>query len=190
MNIAKQADISYQWPQMILSDIASAEGDLEEARSLLEEVLAIQRLNEGKGTIADTLIDLGHIATRQGDFTAAHDFLDETLLLRNELGNKNMVCVSYLVLAELAQAEGNYMRAVQLYRASLGGVGHYVWLWAKFLLDLAALSEEFGQHELSARLLGSIEAVDKAIHRLWPPYRKDYHHLIDTVRGAFGCNQL
>ena len=167
--VAQAAGFTHPWPWMILSNIASAEGDLDDARSLHEEVLgAVQRQREGKAIIAYTLTELGFIATRQGDFTAAHAFLDEAVALWKELSPESMVA-SDLTLAELFQAEGDYRRGVQAYRRTLAGIEHDPTLWGLCLLSLADLTEALGQHDLTARLLGATEAaVDVTGYRLFP----------------------
>ena len=154
---------SFPWPLMILGNIASAEGDLEEARSLhRRRDWQSQRRNEGKRQIADTLIDLGHIATRQGDFTAAHAFLDETLLIAaTNWATRIWYAVSYLFWRNCPRQKaticGPSNCTEQAWEESdtMCGYGpNSCWIWLHF-------AEEFGQHELTARLLGSIEAVDK-----------------------------
>lgn len=44
-----------------------------------------------------------------------------------------------------------------------------------------------GQYELTARLLGAVEAVDTSGYRLKPDDRDEYNHLADAARMHLGA---
>ena len=96
----------------------------------------------------------------------------------------------FLPLAALAQAEGDHKQAIRLYQESLAGIAGIEGngdLWSDYLLHLADLAEAMGQHELTARLLGAVEAVDTSGYRLKPDDRDEYNHLADAARMHLGA---
>ena len=151
--VAQRAGFTYPWPLAILANLAWAEGNLDAARLLYEQQLAAARPRGLYGMLVYALTELGALATRQRDFTAAHAYLDEAFVYLKGMGDADFMLSHYVHLAALVQAQGNYEDAVQLYRASLGGVKHYPNSSGPCLLNLAALAETLGQHELAASLL-------------------------------------
>ena len=96
----------------------------------------------------------------------------------------------FLPLAALAQAEGDHKQAIRLYQESLAGIAGIEGngdLWSDYLLHLADLAEAMGQHELTARLLGAVEAVDTSGYRLKPDDSDEYNHLADAARMHLGA---
>ena len=185
LTVARQAGFSFPWPLATLATLALGEGDLNGARLLNEQRLAADRPMGSRGSLVYTLTELGKVCTRQGDFTAAYAYLSEALELAKPMG-EDWLSGCYVYLAALGQAQGDYHRAVQCYRESLVGAKHYRWIWGPCLLGLAALAAALGQHELTARLLGATEAVDKTSYRLLPDERDDYNRLADAARADLG----
>ena len=54
-------------------------------------------------------------------------------------------------------------------------------------LKIRDLAEAMGQHELTARLLGAVEAVDTSGYRLKPDDRNEYNHLADAACMHLGA---
>ena len=186
VNVAQQAGLSSSWPLGILGSIAWAEGDLNKARSIYEQQLTIERPRGSKANLAYALTMLGNIATRQGDYTTAHAYLGEALELSKGM-SQVQVYRCFLPLAALAQAEGDHKQAIRLYQESLAGIEGNGDLWSDYLLHLADLAEAMGQYELTARLLGAVEAVDTSGYRLKPDDRDEYNHLADAARMHLGA---
>ncbi|MGB3220329.1 MAG: tetratricopeptide repeat protein, partial [Anaerolineae bacterium] len=182
--IAQQAGFWNPWPLSTLASIVKLEGDLDRARSLMEQLLPNLKTI---GITAGCLTELGGIATRQGDFAAAHAFLDTALGLWKALGTEALVKLQCLPMAILFQAEGDYERAVQCYRQSLAATYHLRADWKTWLLGLGGLASTLGQHELAAALLGTTCTVDEAIHPFWPIERADYNRLVAATRASLGA---
>ena len=186
LTIARQAGFRFPTPLGILGDIAYAEGDLDQARLLHEQRLAIERQ---RGEVnPHTFIELAMVATRQGDFIAAHAFLDEVLARLKGYRHVDFfyVCDCYLLLARLVQAEGDTGSAVRWYRTSLPCVVHRRDDWSLWGLGVAALAVSLDQHELAARQLGAVDAMDVRDYRLLPVEHDDYHRLADAARAHLG----
>lgn len=181
--LADQTGFSNPWPLLSLSSIALLEGNLIEARSLMNR--ALPNL-EAKGHRASTLQWLGIIATIQDNFVEAHVFLDELLILLKELGGQKTT-VAALPLAMLAQKEGDQNRALQWYRSGLPGVKYGTDTLRLGILGLADLAISMNQYELAARLLGATTSDWDAHHEPIMPFeRDDYDRLADATRIHLG----
>jgi tetratricopeptide (TPR) repeat protein len=101
-----------------LGNLATAQGDYPEARSLHEEALALYReLGDQRG-VAACLDNLGNVAGDQGDYLGARSLHDEALALIRGLGDQRQ-CASCLErLARLAAAQGRHRRGARLLGAA------------------------------------------------------------------------
>ncbi|MGB4975203.1 MAG: hypothetical protein WBR35_00505, partial [Anaerolineae bacterium] len=187
--VAEQAGFRFSYPLSILAWIAFGEGDLDRARALNEQRLAMEQQRREVGVDLSTLNDLVRIATRQGDFRAAHAFVDRILARTQQFGSDDdtALCECYLLLAMLVQAEGDYGSAVWWYRAGLRGMKYLGYYWKLWSLGLAGLAGALEQHQLAARLLGTTEALEEANYRLWPIERNDYNRLAGVTRASLGA---
>lgn len=96
-------------------------GNLEEARSALEEALAMSRKFGDKITTASALAYLGVVASFQGDFAAAPQFLEEGIALSSGLGTlgKNLRGTALGFLGDVSMHDGDLTRAQALYEEGI-----------------------------------------------------------------------
>ena len=97
-----------------LAAIALLRGDLQAARPLLEERLALCRKSGGSGRLIHALGGLGHLERDEGNYARARALYRESLLLRQELGHQIAVAQSLEDFAVLARRERHAERAVRL----------------------------------------------------------------------------
>jgi predicted ATPase/DNA-binding SARP family transcriptional activator len=92
-------------------------GNLREARSALEEALAIGRKLGDKTTMAWALAYLGAVADFQGDYAAVPPFIEEALAASPDAGfiGKNIRGVALCFLGDVPMHEGDFERAEALY---------------------------------------------------------------------------
>ena len=102
-----------------------AEGDLGEARSLLEEAAMAARADDQEAALAEVLPQLGLVALRQGELARADDAGREALVCGEELELPQVTARALAVLGELAWRSGDLAaarhqagRAVELCRRS------------------------------------------------------------------------
>jgi predicted ATPase/DNA-binding SARP family transcriptional activator len=101
-------------------ELAWLQSDLELARSLLEESIAIGRELGDKRIIARAMLLLGHVAGRQGEAGAARAFYEEGLTIGRELEDKWIYATALRYMAGPTLAEGNDDAARSLLTESLG----------------------------------------------------------------------
>ena len=188
--VAQRAGMRPAYPLGVLGIISYAEGDLSLARSLHEQRLTIERQ---RGEVRyDTLTELAKVLTRQGDLAKAHSLLEEaSLIVTRAKNDKDVVtCECYMIFGNLARAEGDPARAVQLYRKCLAGLQFFKPVWGECLLYLAGLADAVGQYELVARLLGTIETVEKTLQPLHPIERFDRECLAEAAGAHLGLSLI
>jgi tetratricopeptide (TPR) repeat protein len=103
-----------------LGRTARAQGHQGEARSLLEEGLAIYRELGDKVGIASALVSLGRVAHDQGNYGVARALLEESLTICRELGHKRDIAQNLEGLAAVAVAQAQSERAARLFGAAEG----------------------------------------------------------------------
>jgi tetratricopeptide (TPR) repeat protein len=102
-----------------LGNLTLHQGDIDAARALFEESLALRReLGDTRG-IATVLNNLGVVAMEQGDTDAARALYEESLTLRRELGDREGTATSLANLAKIALERGDDVAARALYAQSL-----------------------------------------------------------------------
>jgi predicted ATPase/class 3 adenylate cyclase len=122
--------------------LANTQGDLAEARSLLEQSLEIARRLGLEDVIGAVFNNLGDAASNAGDDASARTFYEESLAFRRKRGNKWGVAWALIHLGRLARLAGEYERAASLDQESLslfrelGNLGGIPWA----LLELGKLS--------------------------------------------------
>jgi predicted ATPase/class 3 adenylate cyclase len=94
-------------------------GHYSEARSYLEESLAIAREIGDKAMVAHVLQTLGLAAFGQGNIAEARQHFVEALALQEQLGDKREVAAALNALAQLHRVEGASDTAEPLYRRVL-----------------------------------------------------------------------
>jgi predicted ATPase/class 3 adenylate cyclase len=94
-------------------------GRYTEARTRLEESLAIARERGEPLAISWVLQPLGMAATGQGELAVARRYLDEALLLAQASGDKREVAAALNALAQLDRLEGHPEKTEVLYRETV-----------------------------------------------------------------------
>jgi predicted ATPase/DNA-binding XRE family transcriptional regulator len=187
--IAEQAGFSFPWPLAILVTLALGEGDLDKARFLNEQMLAADRAIASKGSLVYTLSDLGKVCTRQGELVLARAHLSEALELAKPMG-EDWLSGCYVYLAALEQACGDYHGAARCYRESLATARQYRRIWGPCLLGLGGLAAGMGQVQLTAKLMGATESVDRSSYRLMPDERDDFNRLSKLARERLSSERF
>jgi tetratricopeptide (TPR) repeat protein len=94
-------------------------GNYADARSYLEESLAIARQLGERRSVAAVLQPLGMACLGQGDFTTARAYLEEALQLAREFGNKRELAAALNALAQLHRTNNELDLAEPLYEQFL-----------------------------------------------------------------------
>lgn len=101
------------------AQIASAEGDFDVAKALLEEVLDLAPKTADDEGQAATHVELGLLAERQGDLDAAKTRYEEALRLDDELAAVEGRAVSLSHLGKVLLAMGDHAAAETVFRDGL-----------------------------------------------------------------------
>ncbi len=99
--------------------VATYQGDIETARRMYEESLAVSKEAGEKRQIALASRGLGTIAKLRGDFTTARKFINESLKISRELNDKHGIAVSLNNLGDLARIESDFRTARPLLEEAL-----------------------------------------------------------------------
>jgi predicted ATPase/DNA-binding SARP family transcriptional activator len=99
--------------------LAAVQGDLDEARALLEESLLLWRACDDPKGIATALHSLGYCGIRQRDIEAAHRYLTECVALRRTLGDAPSLALSLDRLGATHMYRDEGMQARTLYEEAL-----------------------------------------------------------------------
>jgi non-specific serine/threonine protein kinase len=95
------------------------QGDLDRARLLGEEGLAIAREQEDTETSALMLCWLGVVASREPNYLRAAELFNEGLRLSREVGNARVTCLLLNQIGVIERWQGNLERAAALHEESL-----------------------------------------------------------------------
>jgi predicted ATPase/DNA-binding CsgD family transcriptional regulator/Tfp pilus assembly protein PilF len=99
--------------------LASSQGDYIQAKTLLDESLALYRQIDDNAGVARVLDGLGVLAARQSNYRDAALLFMESLSLRRELGDKTGIDSSLNNLGHVATVQGDYVWARTLLEESL-----------------------------------------------------------------------
>ena len=153
-----------------LAWVARADGDLEQARTTLDDALGRFRSLEDLRGEALTLAHLGNLARSLGDFEAGRARLDIALTIRSELGDRRAVHSTRIGLGLLAMTAGDAPAGRALLSATLADL--------EAVDDLPAMAgaqtnwaigeERLGELQQAARLYedGSALLGLQRLHRL------------------------
>jgi len=93
------------------SILVDRQGQVEQARALLEEALAIYRDLEDERSVARMLSNLGGVAVAEGDLAGAEALFEETLPLFRRMEDGRALMVTLSNLAAIANLGGSHERA-------------------------------------------------------------------------------
>jgi len=171
-------------PLSLLGLIRLAQGELEVARALLEESLAIDK-QFGTET-EDIHLALGRLFALQGDVEAARDQYQQSLtfLLESNV-SKEYVAASLEGLAVLEAKQGAPRHAARLW-GTTAALREAIDVAAS-LEGLAALEAKQGAPRHAARLWGSAEALREAIGApIYPVYQASYEQATAQACAMLG----
>jgi DNA-binding SARP family transcriptional activator len=145
----------------VLGYITANAGDLDAARGLFEEALAIgNELNDKDLQIKES-VNLAHLARLQGDTARAAELYEQVLAQARELGLKEVVAGSLCGLGHSHLAQGDFDTANQLLREGLQ-LAQEIGRQINVVMALSGLSRIAlmrGKPTQAARVLGAINAV-------------------------------
>jgi tetratricopeptide (TPR) repeat protein len=176
-----------------LARIALRDGDLEEARRLALEALALSDSSAdpiGRGGAAHVL---GVTAQMRGELEEARRWISERIALAREDGNYAIVGLEASNLAMVERQLGNLDRAEQLLREAMEIFHRRRDEWAiPFGLNgLAAVSVERGQPGRAATLAAAADAMVAAQSATWPPDELEhYERTVAAVEAVLDPSEL
>ncbi|HEX2281849.1 MAG TPA: tetratricopeptide repeat protein [Thermomicrobiales bacterium] len=171
--------------------LAEAQGDLDGAERLNEQVLTLQREMGDLAGVADSLTGLGVIARQRGDLKTARSRHQEALDAWRRAGDAAGTAGALLDLALIRQLEGDYAGAEPAFKESLGlfrqlgdDLGeahalHYLGLLAMATASLPKAIEWFGEslrlwHAMSIRQMIATDFTNLG----------EAHHLSGALKEA------
>lgn len=168
-----------------LAGLAFARGDLDQARGLLEENLALARRTGYAGAVYWSLADLATLARLAGDYARAEALCAEGLALAHRAGDRYATSRLLSIQGQAAQAQGQLEQATALYRNGLRlavsiaanePAGHC-------LLGLASLAHAAGALPHAATLFAaSLPRISRS-RQLAPTERATYEQHLAEVRA-------
>jgi len=133
----------------------------DEAKTLIEEELAINRALGESRPVGLALLMLSIAAFGQGDLTHGWTTIGEAAAIFQDIDDTSLLALADLYLGLFAATAGRFPEAADRYRASLHGfvdAGDIARLFRP-LAGLAALAAGAGRPESAARLLGAVDAL-------------------------------
>jgi tetratricopeptide (TPR) repeat protein len=125
-----------------LAVFKKGQGDLDDARRLLEESVGLFSAQSDGLMRARSLSNVASILTEQRDYDAALTRQEESLALFRELGDQTGVAWSLRHLGDIARDRGDGSQAESLYRESLEAFQQHgdPWSAGGLLIDLGMLA--------------------------------------------------
>ena len=151
-----------------LSLIAKYREDYEQARSYLEEALAIDQAAGNIERVAARLHNLGTLAYTMGELEQAGDYLHQALDLDFQLNHMIGACISFYSLAELALLQEKLEQSVRLLGIAEGLAQQYSFQPSKQEQEAAQHVMEVAHQQLDSREVDRLfeEGVDLSHDRV------------------------
>lgn len=179
-------DIALGMSEVGLGTAYAFRGELDKARSTLEEALAIGRKHGERFLIAASAQMLGDVDRIQGDFKMAGPLYQENIDLSRALGLGAEMSAAFHNVAYVELGQGNAERARELFMQSvaaqrdaehMGGI-------AETLAGFGALAAYQGQAERAMRLYGAAMAIWDSNHLvIWPAEQAEYERYTSRARA-------
>lgn len=176
-----------------LARIALRTTDVEEARRLCREALAVTDGTTDRVGRSSAMHVLGVAAQMAGDFLEARDVMSWRIALAREMGNLATVSSEAGNLSMVERQIGNLDEAEALAREALDidyrrGDGMSI-PWK--VNGLAAVAADRGQYDRAATLIGIADATMEASGGAWPPdERQHYERTVATLTQAMGSAEF
>lgn len=161
-------------------------GELDKARSTLEEALAIGRKRDDRWIILVAGQMLGDVARIQGDFKAAAALYQQGISLSDNLGIKSEISARLHNLAYAELGQGNVERARELFMESVAAQhdAEHKGSIAEALAGFAALAAFEGRAERAMRLYGAVRAIWDSNHlAAWPAEQAEFERYTLRARA-------
>ncbi len=145
----------------VIGYITANAGELDAARGLFEEALAIGNELDDRDLQIKESVNLAHLAQLQGDTARAAELYEQVLAQARDLGIKELVAASLDGLGHIRIAQGDLDTASQFLRESLQlaqGIGRQASV-VTVLAGLGRIAAAQGQPARAARVLGAINAL-------------------------------
>jgi tetratricopeptide (TPR) repeat protein len=160
-----------------------------QAKTLLEEGLALHRAAHDHWAIALTLCNLGETMRMEGDLATAAQLLEEGLEAQRALGDKGVMATPLLNLADVAREQGDLERAVNLTHEALAIASEVGPLFAVVdaLDGMAEIASSQGQSALATQVFALATLLREAHHIPRPSGQaKVCATRIDALRATLG----
>jgi non-specific serine/threonine protein kinase len=179
-----QIQVQFGWAAMRTGDLEGAKSYLEDFRDLAEEMA-------DKTSLAFAFSGLGEVAIRQGNHERAISLLEEGLELNRERGDKWGTAASLGSLGWVALRQHDFKRMKDFIdeslaiRTEISDKGGIAWCLEK----LAEAKYEQLQFEDAARIFGYAESVRAPVGSVIDPSdQPEYTRLISGLRSALGMD--
>ena len=138
-----------------LGYLARLAGDLDQARTLLDEAVSIFRALGARDGESMALNHLGCLHRVRAEFAAGRDMLEQSLRIRHEIGDRRAIGLTLGNLGVLTAAEGDLERAVALLEQALAGFRETEDVPGRvgFTLTTASVYANAGDYDAAGRLL-------------------------------------
>ncbi len=151
----------------LLGTTQKMSGDYEQATTLYNEALTINRVIGNRSGESACLEGLARVALERGDYERATEFYDEGLTINRAIENQSGESVCLEGLADVARLIGEYERAAMLYDAALT-INSAIGNWsgeAVCKFGLAEVALERGYYERATEFYDEALAINRAIGR-------------------------
>jgi tetratricopeptide (TPR) repeat protein len=174
------------WSLFALGTSLAGSKENQEARSILDQALALfTEMNDTWG-LARALNWIGILLFREADYERARTLFEQSLELRRQIGNPWAIGQMLEIMAAFSCRLGDYKRAVSLFAESLTiaqelGDKYSI---AHCLMKMAGVIGVMGQPLRAVRLYGAAEALRNMIGaHIEPRDRPDYERDLTTIRA-------
>jgi len=172
-----------------LARIALRTEDVEAARRLCREALAVTEGTADRVGRSSAMHVLGVAAQMAGDFLEARDVMSRRIALARELGNLATISSEAGNLSMVERQLGNLDEAEALAREALeidyrrGDAQGIPWK----VNGLAAVARDRGEFDRAATLIGVADATMEAAGGAWPPSPRRWVRRSSSVRAPRGA---
>jgi len=182
--------LGISWSTVTLGEVLNMQGDLKNAKTMIDEGLTLARQQEEPQAIGWALSHLGNNSLLQGDFDQAQNYYSESGNVFRSLGpHKAGVGWAHFGLGEAALAKDEVGLATENLKLAVKSFNEYknrlgiAWC----ISSLAAAASLMNQDEQAAQLWAIAEAIHDRKGVREPPIIKELHEKLRAkVRAQLG----
>jgi tetratricopeptide (TPR) repeat protein len=148
-----------------LSDLYLQQGNLENARPLVERELVISGKLQFRFGLAPAWVSMCELCRREGDYAQAEQWLNKSMSVSRDLGLKEQIAFNLYLYGLLALHRNDYPAAIKYFREYFDfhrafdeKISHY-----RFLTGMSAIAGGIIQPEHSAKLFGAAQSAMASI---------------------------